>query len=354
MKKPGLLSVIWLQLPAYIKYKINSRLTVKSQRIIRLEIISVDFKRYLYLLLKFFHTEGFTIYTTDSLIWFARIKADPYLRYLLTERILIFGKPEPSQSISSLRLNDWQLLADYFGFKKEPNQTGFLFPMSQHPLMYHAGWWNTPVPRVARKKSLFMAGNFSVEDYDSEILQTSFSVNPRTKVFRFLKDNGLLYEIQNLNDLFYFIGSNTDNQVVLIDRSKLEIPMDQLRAVLANFRFFFALPGRIMPLCHNIVEAMSCGCICLIEEGYADLLEPVLEDDFTAKTFQGLASLKQAIADLFSWPEEKMDFIRANVERYYQDHLAPAGVVNKFIASGKKKIYLQAEEISVDLLRKNN
>ena len=53
--------------------------------------------------------------------------------------------------------------------------------------------------------------------------------------------------------------------------------MPDLRPTLAKFRYYMAYPGVFMPFSHNVFEAMSVGCIPIIEDKYADLFQPKLE-----------------------------------------------------------------------------
>jgi hypothetical protein len=47
--------------------------------------------------------------------------------------------------------------------------------------------------------------------------------------------------------------------------------MDELRHWLAKFDFYFALPGVVMPFSHNIIEAISVGCIPFIQQSSSHL-----------------------------------------------------------------------------------
>lgn len=53
--------------------------------------------------------------------------------------------------------------------------------------------------------------------------------------------------------------------------------MPDLRPILAKFRYSMAFNGVFMPFSHNVIEAMSVGCIPIIEYKYADLIQLKLE-----------------------------------------------------------------------------
>ena len=59
---------------------------------------------------------------------------------------------------------------------------------------------------------------------------------------------------------------------------KLESPfVPNYKSILYDTEYFICLPGVHMPLCHNLYESMSCGCIPLVHVNYAKWLGPELQ-----------------------------------------------------------------------------
>jgi hypothetical protein len=323
----------------------------KPGKVILLNLKKNHFKRYLYVFLKFFHMEGYDIYMKKDLKFFCELKREKYAHFLLQEKIIRFGAP-PS-GIEPLRIGDEMLSPDYFlGLETDSfNRDSYIVPLCQHPVMYHTGWWNEPIENVKRKRSVFMAGNFAREAYSRIERDKVFDVMSRVAVFSFLEQKGLLHTTSNTSDILIFLNSNKDNTVILLDRFLVDIPMNELRNLLAKFDFFFALPGEFMPFSHNVIEAMSSGCIPFIQEQYARLFRPALRNGKQAITFSGIEDLEAKINLLFILTDDEVAEMRKEVNDYYVSYLTPEKVVKEIATSAFKKIYLQATDYSVELLK---
>ncbi len=339
--------------PFYFLYKLKQK-KAKPGKLIFISLLSNPYGRYLYLLIKFFHIEGYTIYLHGPLKLFYDINKDPHAAHIMREKLIQIGT-RPKQASIKLMLDEANLSADYFSFINNNGhyQQSFYVPMSQHPLMYHFGWWNKNLEKVKRKRSLFMAGNFSETQYNRIENETLFGVLTRAKIYACLNNKNLLFPVDNLDDLKQFLKSDTDNKILLVNSLTGGVPMDLLRDGLNSFDFFFAMPGVVMPFSHNIVEAMSAGCIPFIQEHYANLFYPPLQNAVQSITFTGFDNLEEKIKYLFTLPEDEIEFMRNNVIDYYNNFLMPKNVVDRMVNKNFEKIYLQAEGASVAILKKS-
>ena len=125
---------------------------------------------------------------------------------------------------------------------------------------------------------------------------------------------------------------------------ELDIPMNELRDLLGWFDFYFALPGTDVPFAHNIIEAMSAGCVPFLQEGYANLFQPPLIDGVQAVTFKDLNDLEIRLRYLQGVSLQTTASMRENVRQYYQNYLTPRGVVARIEHGDYEKLYLQAVE----------
>ena len=198
-----------------------------------------------------------------------------------------------------------------------------------------------------------MAGNFSEVDYNRIENEMLFGVCTRGKIYAYLNKKNLLFPIDHFIDLQQFFESKTDNKILLVNSLKGGVPMDLLRQVLNSFDFFFAMPGVVMPFSHNIVEAMSAGCIPFIQEQYAKLFWPALHNGEQSITFTGLDDLEDKINYLFTLPEDEIELMRNKVIDYYNNYLVPKNVVDRIAKNNFEKIYLQAEGASVAIFKKS-
>jgi hypothetical protein len=310
------------------------------------------FSRYLYLFLKFFHMEGYAVHLPKSPRLIYHLVSDHYASLLLKERIVVFGKPLKEKQL--IEFPPSMISPDYFDQldNRQKSAHAYYIPMSQHPLMYHAGFWDQPISEGRRKRSVFMAGNFDPRTYRDIENDGMFRLLSRLAVQKQLNEKGFLFPINNEPSLSQFLSGNDDNKVILVNRLEYDVPMQELRSMLAKFDFFFALPGVVMPLCHNIVEAMSSGCIPFLQESYANLFDPPLRDGVCSITFRDEKDLPAKLKMLFDLPDEKVNSMRAAINNYYRGYLTPASVVRTILSGHYSRLYLQAEHLSVALLRK--
>lgn len=321
-----------------------------SRKVLYLEIDRSRFKRYLYTFIKFFTLCGYDVCVKPGSLLFYDLWKERYSRLLLEERLVRFAVP-PKQ-VPVLQVNSARLSADYFRFLvAEADPAAFRVPMTQHPLMYHHGWWNSPIEATKRMRSVFMVGNFDPQFYQQVETDKLFNVASRVTIMSSLAAQGRLLQLKGLAMLQNFLAQQADNQVVLLDRRETDVPMPELRGLLARFDFYFALPGVVMPFSHNIIEAMSVGCIPLIQANYARLFQPALVDGKNAITFNDVQDLNVVIDRLFSLEDGLVHQMHREVTDYYDNFLVPAYTVAQVERNREATIYLQAEHRSVQLLR---
>ena len=323
-----------------------------SDKVVVLNVKNVEFKRYLYLLVKFLHLEGYTIYIGKDFPTFYNYYKDQYIRFLFSGKLVRTGNPPNGQHVKII--DDQVLSADYFSNSQLPYlfNSFYYVPMQQHPLMYHTGWWNEPLASLKRKKSLFMAGNFDEQSYAPIEQDGLFKTISRLKIYSFLETNGALYHIPDMQHLRIFLNDEVlDEKVILINRLKTDVPMNELRHILARFSFYFALPGVVMPFSHNIIEAMSAGCIPFLQDEYAAMFKPALINGENAIIFSDEHDLQSTIASLFSLDNDDTKRMRDSVFTYYNTYLTPEKVVGALEETNFTKIYLQAEHHSVDFIK---
>jgi len=328
----------------YVYYRIiNHPIRKPGDKIIYVAMEHFPFGRYLYTLLKFFSIEGYKIYIRPSFrFYFAISQQFDNTHLLLKERIVYFAKPQKGIAIT---LNDKNVSPDYFNLLQPPINGSYHVPMAQHPLMYHHRHFDEPIKEsTSRAFAIIMSGNFDHQFYD-HINSTVFpNINSRLSVRNYLAKHMDVKLPSNYNLIF---GEQFERQVVIVDTKVCNIPMPELRSKLAEFHFYLALPGILMPLCHNVVEAMSVGSIPIIQEGYAALLKPALNHGINAIIFTNLEDLIFKIEYAFQLDKTQVEQMHEQVLEYYKEYLTPAQVVRRIIASPIHTLYLPAEQNSV-------
>ena len=95
---------------------------------------------------------------------------------------------------------------------------------------------------------------------------------------------------------------------------------------LARADFFLCPPGIVMPMCHNVIEAMAVGTIPLI--GYAEWFHPRLQHLSNCIVFDDQDDLVEKMKMVLQMPKAQIERLRANVVDYYESHLRPEVLVH--------------------------
>ncbi|MFZ4930565.1 glycosyltransferase [Chryseobacterium sp. Mn2064] len=315
------------------------------------------YHRFFYLLLKFYKLSGYNVYYPMDFATFRNIRnKERYLGMIVREdNFLIVNKKYKPENY--IELKDEMFSPDYFSaYFENGNQKGntFHIPMSFHPLMYHYGIWNRPVDIYKKRiNSLFCYGNFDSQAY-LEIKRTEFSVVPRTELLSYFKSKSDFVAIPGKSEMLKAIEEESlKGKYAFAIKENFELPMEDVRETLSHFNFYFCCPGVVMPLCHNVIEAMSVGTIPLIQKEYAEVMYPNLTDGENAIIFDDLQHLDSILSNLFETPESEVSRMRANVLQYFQNYLTPESMIEHLNESlrNKELVYLQAEHRTVKFVR---
>jgi hypothetical protein len=317
----------------------------KADKNVFISVYDNTFNRYLYTLIKFFEIEGYQVFLPRDPKLMGELALDMYASFIYEEESVIFGDPpENHLTIKNLR-------ADYYNpFFKNQQANSFIVPMAQHPAMYLKGLWDVKVNVGNRKRSVFMAGNFDKKIYDFPDLSRLFNVENRLVILDALRSKPYFLNIDRLDDLEEFLRGNEDRHVVIAQAVNARLPMEDLRPMLARFDFYLALPGMVMPVSHNIIEAMSTGAIPIMQESYSKLFRPPLEAGKHAILFRDQNHLDEVLKKSFALPDITVEIMRKNVLDYYKDYLTPSAVVSTIAKGNFDTLYVLAEKESVELL----
>ena len=221
----------------------------------------------------------------------------------------------------------------------------FYVPMSMHPYLYKDHYWDVSYNNEKRFNSVFFGGSFRKDAYHHLTSFRIFPVMNRLEIRERISRMPVAVfpaTVDELNEHF------ADGKIIIADRQRFSISQAQWRRHLSKFSFFLACPGVSMPMAHNIVEAMSCGCIPIIEEGYASLFIPPLSDGKNALVFnQSARTLEDVLLTALDLPAESVSDMRTKVLSYYESHLTPHAVVSAIENTKPRTIFLNAEAHSV-------
>lgn len=346
VKKLLLDFVAFRELKSYVPSKTGKNILVNFE-------IPQLYHRFFYLLLKFYKISGYNIYYPMNFSKFRNLRnKDQYLALIVKEKnLLSINKNKLPPDF--FEINDKMFSPDYFSQYFNQISAAFHIPMSFHPLMYHQNIWNLEVDLDKKRlNSIFCYGNFDAKAY-LDIKKTEFKVTSRKDLLSFFQNKKQFIAINNKENIISK-SEKLNEKFVFAIKENYAIKMEDVRELLSHFNFYLCCPGVVMPLCHNVIEAMSVGTIPLIEREYAEVMYPNLEHKINAIIFNDLYDLDRILTtDIFTFNEKEILEMRKNVLKYYDRFLSPESVVKNINESikNKKLIYLQAEHRSVKLIQ---
>lgn len=328
-----------------------------TEKIIYADISNILLNRYLYSFLKFFHINGYTVYLPNDInsinILSKKTGEFQYASWLLEDGFVKFGLPDRKKS--TIWLEAKNLSNDYYStlINEADSKSSYHIPMCEYPFLYHSNNWEVSIAiEIPRKRSIFMIGNCDKRFYNTISNTGVFNLPTRYETAVFLYKKKYFKNLDSFEDLINFTSQETDEKLIIIDTSKkFEIDAVELKKVLTAFNYYLALPGIIIPNSHNLVEAMSVGCIPVLHESYADLMEPKLINDQNCFIYDSLEELDSIILKLFLLNEAKIKKMRKDVLFYYEQYLSPYAVVQKIENNKFDEIFIQAEAISLALFK---
>ena len=116
------------------------------------------------------------------------------------------------------------------------------------------------------------------------------------------------------------------------------IPAERWLPTLARADFFLCPPGMVMPLCHNVVEAMAVGTIPLI--GYPEWLQPPLRHMVDCVAYGDHEDLLAQARRVLQMPRAQIERMRAAVIEYHDRHLRPEALVRAIEARPERDLTL--------------
>ena len=209
---------------------------------------------------------------------------------------------------------------NYFGSIPD-NAENLRIPIGPHPIHFE-NFRETSVNQF--RTGIFFAGAQAAE-YDSCFSKEIWEMPNRMESIKFLQKNG-------------------QGQII-----SGRINPDQYHERMKSSRFFLALPGMHMPLCHNVFEAIFSGCIPVIHLLYLQLLPKELKDPLMPFSWESHDELLELLAHIeletidIAHEKRAQKAMQAFANSYYQNPSLFEDVAKS------KKILLCGEEHSVRL-----
>ena len=126
------------------------------------------------------------------------------------------------------------------------------------------------------------------------------------------------------------------NQCVMTASSEVRIEPQDWLGTLAMADFFLSPPGIVMPMCHNIIEAMAVGTIPITN--YPEWLDPQLKHMENCIVFNDRDDLIAKIKQVLDMAPEEIARLRSNVIDYYHTYMRPGTFIRRVEASADQEV----------------
>jgi hypothetical protein len=240
--------------------------------------------------------------------------------------LYVFDVPDPK-----LVGNKWakQIQLGFDVFSVYPFQKPLILPFPIHPVHYEHGTTERIETLRSSMKDIRILFSGDFRGYDKTWVTYPDAKLPRARIVEILREKipDRVFFVNEQSQLDSLLINGCTDRCVLIDTSRLWIDDRIWLQVLARAEFFLAPPGIVMPMCHNIVEAMAVGTVPITN--YPEWFDPDLGDGVECLCFGDAPSLINAVECALAMPQDCLQAMRRHAIRYYEQHLTPESFVRK-------------------------
>lgn len=172
---------------------------------------------------------------------------------------LIVSNSKEQFKFPCLELNDSIMTDTHLFVNKE-----FFYPIHFHPTKMNRDFEKECLSADVHKRQIgiVFVGNTGYEYRKHEqLLHKKYGLYSRCEIIDYLKVNCAqwCFEPSSHEEMLVALHSGElFNKVVIIDKFRL---LEDYFDILKKARCFIALPGVIIPYCHNHIESAACGCV---------------------------------------------------------------------------------------------
>lgn len=307
--------------------------------------ILVDGGRYFFGLVSGLLEEGHCVYVVKKVWVVSELLKKPHSRILVSGRKISFIKKAEVTSRSGRGYYFWTDHDDNWEgavnirvsrSDRQDTQGGLWIPYQAHPV-------NCPLASECQVEEASMPRGIKV--------LFSGRVSTAYDSF-FVRSHGVMNRVMILESLYAadlpiivydeLTGEEPDfNSHVLLPRYDAEtkcssgsVPEKNYLASFKNVSFFICAPGTYMPFAHNVIEAMSQGCIPIIE--YGCYFSPPLKDGENCLAFSDPETLIRAVNTALTMSDDEIVNMRRSVIKYYHDYLRFSSFMKRVGTAGNR------------------
>ena len=192
-------------------------------------------------------------------------------------------------------------------------------------------------PRPVR---ILFAGHFERVHYDRpDVHERRFGKRNRWALLEHLRAAGRTVEPASRAELEGVLsGGGGREGIVVVDSARVPVAPREWLTLVAQADFFFCPPGRIMPPCHNLVEALAVGTVPITNS--PEWFWPVLGDGRECLAFDTTASLDRAVDRALAMPDADVAAMRAAAIAYHDRHLDLRRIASRLAARRGEQLRL--------------
>ncbi|MCI9843899.1 glycosyltransferase [Flavobacterium pectinovorum] len=183
-------------------------------------------------------------------------------------------------------------------------------------IMHPANYLQKESEILPKRIGILMSGNFDEKIYNTNVIQDNFGLHNRWEIYKAVLRSDKLIQITGDELIEGLESGKFKNRFTLMKWQSGAIPTEKWRYYLSSADFIFCAPGMTMPMCHNVLEAMSVGVIPILN--YPHWLNPSLENDLNCLVYRDLSEIAEIINKALSLSDDKKNEMAKNVMKYYQ------------------------------------
>jgi hypothetical protein len=190
-----------------------------------------------------------------------------------------------------------------------------------------------------RSLRLFFAGNTRNSRYGSETLADRYRILSRERILAVLAEALPAARFHEPRSADAFFGPPPAQPGFhLARRGDVDISFERWLEAMSRADFFLGCPGVEMPLCHNLVEALRCGTVPILQ--YHRYLNPPLKPGRECLVFEDEESLVSAVERALAMPTAQILAMRRRARAYYESHLEPGIFTRKLMDGPNSQVRL--------------
>jgi hypothetical protein len=315
-------------------------------------------QRYLFLLAQCFSRCGFFVHLDLPISRQSYWDTDSYARYVFEEPQLKATQDLPEDRAQAylcldhdeIDVRGWgKVIRLDYDIKEGLSRPGaVIVPYWMHPNVYRHGladtlsYWR----HGQRPVRLFFAGNLSPDRYTAKGPLNQDKLGRREILEHILEDFGSRTVLVRDPDQLKDIMARGSRGIVIFDGTKARLSREEWFPALGKCEYFLALPGVVMPMSHNLIEAMGLGCVPVCN--YPEWLSPRLVNGRDCLAFTDRQSLGLAIEAVLGADPGHTARLRTGSLGYFATNLQPEAFLRPVLQSPERMVtvYVNAEEVS--------